>query len=257
MSQLAQNKHLAKLKTSDRRVLIAYWAIPDHEDSAVVIDIDSLPDQLKEPLILLARSPEAQNVLHLGELMNRRRFPNSQASMLAVYFPAYTQLVPHKKVVCTPERSRHFEMTKVIEEFKKAGIQLFPDQTEKAEEIIADITDESPDFLDMPLAQTTQQVGDPSNFEFQARNKLMQADLLEQDVKKLRIEANHLLEQAGFGRKMAAAPKEMKMGDAVKRTRNNRSDRAKTIATMIAGADVKKKRGRPAKNPTPTVEGAL
>lgn len=244
MAQFATNKHLGKLKTSDRRVIVIYWALPGEQftGKTCVLDIDSLPDQLKDLILTMVRSPDAQHVLHFGDLMDRRQFPNTQQSVLKRY-AAYTQIVPHTHVTMTPEPNRSFDMDHVIAEFQKAGVNVLPGAKPTATTELEEVGE--PSFLDAPIPRTTQEMGDPANYEFQARNKIIQAEMLEADARKLRLDADQLLAKAGNGRRFQAIPQEMTMQKAVGKI-DKRTQKATTVSAMVAGATAK---GRPGRKP--------
>lgn len=75
-------KHVGKLKSTDRRIVVVFNQLPERTDSSLVVEIEALPDSMHDALMAVVESPEAQSTNDLYKVLQRRLMPNSKTDML-------------------------------------------------------------------------------------------------------------------------------------------------------------------------------
>jgi len=80
---MADIKHVGRLRSNQKKVVVAFRTLPGESDSALVVLTENLTDDQHDSLIKLVESPAGQNAYEFGEVMSRSRFPDG-TSMLAI-----------------------------------------------------------------------------------------------------------------------------------------------------------------------------
>ena len=75
-------KHVGQVKNTGKRCAVVFNQIPSKETHALIVDTEALPDRIHDPLMNIIRSNEAQQSNNLGEVLNRRLMPDTNASIL-------------------------------------------------------------------------------------------------------------------------------------------------------------------------------
>jgi hypothetical protein len=76
-------RHVGRIKSTDRRCVVVMMQLQDENgiildpNNAMIIDTDSLPDRLQQPLLDIVDSAEGQNETVLARLLARRSGPES------------------------------------------------------------------------------------------------------------------------------------------------------------------------------------
>ena len=69
-------KHVGRIKTNGRKVIVAYRTLPGESDAALIIDTASLSDDQHDTIIKLVESPAGQSAYEFAEAMARTNFPD-------------------------------------------------------------------------------------------------------------------------------------------------------------------------------------
>lgn len=69
-------KHVGRMKTSGKKVLVAYRTLPGDAYSALVVPTENLPDEMHNAIINLVESPAAQSSYEFAEALDRTQFPD-------------------------------------------------------------------------------------------------------------------------------------------------------------------------------------
>jgi len=112
-------KHLGQLANTTTRVAIIFHRIPGRPDHALVTEVDSLPDRIKDPLenILLT---EGQQYDELYKILSRRLMPDNNKSILVeLHERGYLKPVPQKNIIFNVGRGKTVSFDKVLEELEK------------------------------------------------------------------------------------------------------------------------------------------
>lgn len=97
-------KHVGRLKSNHRKVVIAYRVIPGDEEAkhALVIDTASLQDADHDTLITTVESNASQSAFEFAEVMARTKLTDG-ANMLARFHTAgKLTKIPHSEIEMTP-----------------------------------------------------------------------------------------------------------------------------------------------------------
>lgn len=112
-------KHLGQLANTTTRVVIVFHRIPGRPDHALVTEVDSLPDRIKDPLenILLT---EGQQYDELYKILARRLMPDNNKSILVeLHERGYLKPVPQKNIVFNVGRGKTVSFDEVLKELEK------------------------------------------------------------------------------------------------------------------------------------------
>ena len=74
-------KHVGRLTSNGRRVLVAYRTLPGESDSALVVLTESLTPEQHDAMMKLVESPAGQSAYEFAEAMARTRFPDGSVML--------------------------------------------------------------------------------------------------------------------------------------------------------------------------------
>lgn len=116
-------KHVGRITNTDKRCVVLFMQIVDEHgnildpDHALIVDTDSLPDRLHEPLMEIVESVEGQKTNVLGELLGRRASPDGGLDMFnTLHRRGYVQKVPVDHVVMYPKPNQKVPLRQILEE---------------------------------------------------------------------------------------------------------------------------------------------
>jgi hypothetical protein len=204
---MADIKHVGRLKTNQRKVVVAYKVIPNEDPavSALVIDTATLDDADHDALINTVEGNAGQSAFEFAEVMARSTLPDG-ANMLAK-FHATGKLVkvPHTSIEMMPNPNTTIgldELVKIIAEQRGttiAGLAMKnPDELPEGTTIT-----EAGSVSDMPKASNVAAEAQAANIqapdnaaltdEQLAASYRSQADRLYKEAKSLREQAEELV----------------------------------------------------------------
>lgn len=99
---MANIKHVGRLKTNRRRVIVAYRTLPNDPYNSLVIFTDSLPADEHDSLIKLVESPAGQEAYELAEAMARVRLPDGRVMLTGFHQTGRLFKMATKDVEMTP-----------------------------------------------------------------------------------------------------------------------------------------------------------
>jgi hypothetical protein len=165
-------KHIGKRKESGVRVAVVYMTLPDDPYSALVVDLDSLTDAMRDDLQEIMNSPEAQGVKQLYDILHRRMYRHGGSLLEALHQNRNMMKVATSDIIMTPHPSHTISLDELN------------DQIRKIEEGSESVTDE-----DMQASRNVrkQQIENLQEEEKAAigRNLLYEATELEEQAKLL------------------------------------------------------------------------
>jgi hypothetical protein len=82
---MADLKHVGRLVTNKKRVVVAFRTLPGDPNSALVIGTESLRDQDHDALIKVVESNAGQTAYELAEALDRASLPETGDSMLTSF----------------------------------------------------------------------------------------------------------------------------------------------------------------------------
>lgn len=100
---MAQNlKHVGRVTTTNKKVLIAYRTLPGDAYSALVVPTESLTDDYHNAIINLVESPAAQEAYEFAEALDRTQFPDGSRMLPSLHSKGRLVKVPTSQVEMTP-----------------------------------------------------------------------------------------------------------------------------------------------------------
>lgn len=99
---MADLKHVGKLKTTGRKVLVAYRTLPGDAYSCLVVPTENLLDDQHNALIQLVESPAAQQAFEFHEVLARAKFPDGSTMLPTLHVQGKLLKVPTDRVEMTP-----------------------------------------------------------------------------------------------------------------------------------------------------------
>ena len=99
---MADLKHVGRLTTTGRKVLVAFRTLPGESYSCLVIPTENLLDDQHNALIQLVESPAAQQAFEFHEVLARAKFPDGSTMLPALHVQGKLIKVGTDKVEMTP-----------------------------------------------------------------------------------------------------------------------------------------------------------
>jgi hypothetical protein len=190
-------KHIGRLNSTGRKVLVAYRTLPGDSDSALVIQTESLSDEQHDALIRLVESNAGQNSYEFAEAMARERFPNGEVMLTHLHHSGLLTKVRTSEVTMLPNMQTTIvldQLNQMIAEQRgisvndlALGNSVALKEVGRVNEVPPPVSEpvEQPAFETKPADQALSD-GDI------ARNLRSQADALYKEAAKLRAQAEEL-----------------------------------------------------------------
>lgn len=108
-------KHIGRLSTNNRKVIVAYRVVPDEPDNAIVVTTENLMADEHDALIQLVESPAGQEAYELGEAMARSVLPDGRNMLAAFHTTGKMVKVPTNIVTMTPDMKTTIPLSELNE----------------------------------------------------------------------------------------------------------------------------------------------
>jgi hypothetical protein len=199
---MADLKHVGRLVSNGRKVLVAYRTLPGDAYSCLVIPTENLQDDQHNALIQLVENPAAQLAFEFHEVLARAKFPDGSTMLPALHVQGKLLKVGTDKVEMTPNFHTKLslaELNQLIAEQRGIAVddlavkQPGLDENVKVEEV-ATVRDIS------PAAKTTSA---SINEDSQSSVETVSFDSPEAEAKHYRSQADKLAKQAADMRRRA------------------------------------------------------
>ena len=187
-------KHVGRIKTNQRKVIVAYRTVPGEPDNCVVVTTENLMAEEHDALMKLIESDGGQNEDVFANAMARARLPDGRIMLAGFHVTGKMQKVPTDLVEMTPDRSTVINLTDLN--------KMIADQRGVSVEDLADIdagkqpeVSQMATISDMPIVEdavpsTDGAVIDDAALAAQYRS---QADTMFKEAKRLREQAEELV----------------------------------------------------------------
>ena len=110
-------KHIGRLKDTESKVVVVFMSIPGDENNALVTQVDTMNDLIKDELMDLVESKECQNEKDLGVFLKRKSLRSSGPAGTSVLDWLHTsgrlQKISTDKVIMIPHPSMHILLSEV------------------------------------------------------------------------------------------------------------------------------------------------
>lgn len=96
-------RHVGRIKTTKKKVLIAYRTLPNDPYNCLIIPTESLGDSYHNALINLVESPSAQDAYEFADVLVRSSFNDGRIMLAALHTQGYLVKVPTNLVEVVPD----------------------------------------------------------------------------------------------------------------------------------------------------------
>lgn len=188
-------KHVGRLTTNNRRLIVTYRVVPGDPDSCLVVHPETLDADQHDTLMKLVESNTGQAAYELGEAMARTTLPDGRNMLAHFHRTGKLNKYPSETVELTPNTASSVnlkELNTMIAEQRGvtiADLAIQPDQQapKQADNTKAPIAEEP---AVEPLQAATDTVLTDEELAAQYRS---QADRLYKEAKRLREQAEELV----------------------------------------------------------------
>lgn len=98
-------KHVGRIKSTKKKVLVAYRTLPGDAYNCLVIPTESLNDDYHNAVINMVESPTAQSCYELAEALDRSQFSDGSRMLPSLHSKGLLLKVPTDQVEMTPNVS--------------------------------------------------------------------------------------------------------------------------------------------------------
>ena len=183
---MADLKHVGRIKTNKRKVIVAYRTLPNDPYNCLVVLTESLDSDMHDKLIELVQSNTGQTAYELAEAMARTRIADGRIMLAAFVKEGKLNKLPTDSIEMTPNNTTSIllsELNNIIAEQKGVPIEELA------------IKDGSTNKQQSPTQAPVESVVEtaPLSDEQLAADYRSQADRLFKEAKALREQAEELV----------------------------------------------------------------
>lgn len=194
-------KHVGRIKTTGRKVLVAFRTLPGDAYNCLIIPTENLTDTYHDALIQLVESPSAQDANEFGEVLSRAKFSDGSTMLPALHTQGKLLKVPTDAIEMTPNFQAKItlsDLNQIIAEQRNIAIddlaikEPVRDNVEVVE--VAKIRDMNP-AAKTSSASVNDEVATPTSFDSpdsEAKHYRSQADKLAKQAAEFRRKAEEL-----------------------------------------------------------------
>lgn len=184
-------KHVGRLTTNKRKVVVAYRVIPNDPEHCLVVHTESLDADQHDSLMKLLDSPTGQEEYELATAMGRTRLPDGRIMLSAFHTQGKLNKVPTSLVEMTPNMQTTMnlaELNQLIAEQKGVTVSDLAINNGNTNPVSVAPVNSSMTAMD-EVVTTTNDVLDDATL---AKNLRSQADAMFKEAQRLRSEAEEL-----------------------------------------------------------------
>ena len=122
-------KHVGKIKSTQKRVVVVFRELPGDPDHALVVDTDALPDWMHDNIISAVESPGSQDSANFYEYAQRTVLTDGTNMLNTLHTARKLEKVPTNNVLMTPNNSVSIplnELNDIIRENTKGAPVVSP-----------------------------------------------------------------------------------------------------------------------------------
>jgi hypothetical protein len=214
-------RHIGKLKNSGNNVVVVFMHLPDDPSNCLIVDVDSVPDIVRDDVHEIVHSSEAQNSRSIHDLLNRRMHRNGGSILEYLHMNRHLMKVATEDVMMTPRNDVSIPLSEVNNSIRKMeeGTQ---DKSDADIEVDRNVKKQQ---VERMQEKEKESIG--NNLLYEAEELELQSQMLLSEAKRKREQAKAYMPQSKPVQKQT--PKSVPESKPVENT-------------------VQKKRGRPKKN---------
>ena len=193
-------KHVGRIKSTNKKVLVAYRTLPGDAYSALVVPTENLPDELHNAIINLVESPAAQESYEFAEALDRTQFPDGSRMLPNLHGNGRLVKVSTDQVEMTPVPGVSIllsELNQMIAEQRGIavdGLSIAPSSLDKARANTTVTEVARSEEVKPPLSEADVTVAGPNDSpEATAKMYRSQADKLAKEAAHFRRLAENLV----------------------------------------------------------------
>jgi hypothetical protein len=201
-------KHIGRIKSSGKKVLVAYRTLPGDAYSALVVPTENMPDDMHNAIINCVESPAAQESYEFAEALDRTQFPDGSRMLPALHVQQRLIKVGTDQIEMTPVIGATIllsELNQIIAEQRGVAVDdlhIKPGSNDKAKAEVVEVASvkelpaESADVTRTTSSSVNETAPEPTTFataEDQAKHFRSQADKLAKQAAEFRRKAEELV----------------------------------------------------------------
>lgn len=188
-------KHIGRIKSNQRKVIVAYRTVPGDAESAIVVTTENLEAADHDSLMKLVESNSGQTAEELADVMARTRLSDGSNMLARFHTTGKMVKVPTNTVEMTPDLKTTImldDLNRIIAEQKGVSVEdlAVRDKPQAKAEQVASVNE-----IPEPVAPTTLQApedGVITDDQLAAQYR-SQADALFKEAQSLRKQAEELV----------------------------------------------------------------
>ena len=174
---MAHLKHLGYNANSKRKYVVVFRELPNDTANALVVDTGTLLDRYHDGLMSAIESLEAQANNDCYDVLNRKYFFDGESILQTLHRKNWLIKVPVEEIVLTPAPNKEVSLVEHNESLKNVAESLAP----------------APDVAELQRPSAPQgEMTEEEERKGQARNLIIQAQLMEEDARKKRAQAESI-----------------------------------------------------------------
>lgn len=187
---MADLKHVGRLTTNNRKIIVAYKVVPGEPENCIVVTTENLDAEQHDTLMNLVESSAGQESNDLADAMARTRLPDGRVMLSAFHTQGKMVKVPTTNVELTPNRNTSIKLSELNEIIAQQRGVTVADLAPGGATAQPTSTTEQPQEA-VEAAPVTQN-SDPLSDEDLAAKYRSDADRLFKEAKRLREQAEEL-----------------------------------------------------------------
>jgi hypothetical protein len=99
---MAELKHIGRVKSTNKKVLVAYRTLPGDAHHCLIVPTENLPDIYHDSIINLVESSAGQDAYEFAEVLDRTQFPDGARMLPSLHASGRLIKVPTSNIEMTP-----------------------------------------------------------------------------------------------------------------------------------------------------------
>jgi len=175
---MSKLKHFGQDASTKRKYVVVFRQLPEDSSHALVVETQTLSDKYHDDLISAVESTEAQDSDDLFEVLNRKLFYDGKNILTTLHVNKHLKKVSTDSVILNPSPSESVLLS-------DHNNMLNTVKSQSIDQKLAEQPINKPSDYDGKEKKENETLG-------QARNLIIQAQLLEEDARRKRVEAEKI-----------------------------------------------------------------
>lgn len=119
-------KHVGNNKDTGSKLIVVFRKLPDDQNTALVVETQSLPEKFHDELIQAVESTVAQQEVDLYNYLNRSNFFTGKAMLQSLHETGHLKKIPTSKVLMTPQQGIEISLDELNRQLDNINTQSSP-----------------------------------------------------------------------------------------------------------------------------------